>query len=151
MMDEIACIGGKVIIWCNFVHDVKLISEALRKEYGDESVETYYGDTLTLDRALASERFENDDGCRFMVSTSAGSKGNTWVAAHNVIYYSLSYKLMDYLQSQDRNHRIGQRYDCNYIHLVVPRTIDEKIQKALQSKQDVADSILNDWQKWFVK
>jgi len=151
MMDEIACIGGKVIVWCNFVHDVKLIARALREEYGDESVETYYGDTLTLDRALANDRFEGDDSCRFMVSTSAGSKSNTWIASHNVIYYSYSYKLIDFLQSQDRNHRIGQRYDVNYISLVTPGTIDEKIIKSLQAKQEIAGSILNDWGDWFRK
>jgi SNF2 family DNA or RNA helicase len=37
-------------------------------------------------------------------------------------------------QSEDRAHRIGQKSDVTYIDLISPKTIDQYILRALQSK-----------------
>jgi len=135
----------KVIIWCNFVEDVRIISVKLREVYGEGSAEVYTGETNQIERMLAIDRFKTDPVCRFFISTSAGSKGLTLVESAFVIYYSLSYNLMTYLQSQDRNHRPGQRRDVTYVRFVARDTIDEKIVKALDNKEDLAKSILDNW------
>ena len=53
------------------------------------------------------------------------------------------------IQSEDRAHRIGQMNKVTYIDLISPKTIDEKIVKALRSKINIADTImgegLRDW------
>jgi len=135
----------KIIIWCNFREDVHILEYALEQEYGADSTVTYYGDTKQDERAVAIDRFSNDPTCRFFISTSAGSKGITLNSSHTVIYYSHSFSLMTYLQSQDRNHRPGQRHDVTYISLVAENTTDAKIVKALADKIDVATSILDQW------
>jgi SNF2 family DNA or RNA helicase len=61
-----------------------------------------------------------------------------------VVYYSNSYDLEVRLQSEDRAHRIGQTSNVTYIDLVSPKTIDEKIIKALRSKINIASEVLGE-------
>jgi len=73
-----------------------------------------------------------------------GGYGITLTAATTMIYYSNSYDLEIRLQSEDRAHRIGQNNKVTYIDLVSPRTIDEKILKALRNKINLAGQVLGE-------
>tara|TARA_R100000501_G_C2579111_1_gene83056 strand:- start:448 stop:750 length:303 start_codon:yes stop_codon:yes gene_type:complete len=89
---------------------------------------------------------------RFIVGhPRTGGFGLTLTAATTVIYYSNSYDLELRLQSEDRAHRIGQTNKVTYIDLISPKTIDEKIVSALRGKIKIADQILGedvrDWLK----
>jgi len=75
--------------------------------------------------------------------------GITLTASSTVIYYSNSYNLEHRIQSEDRAHRIGQANRVTYVDLICPKTVDEKIVKALRSKKQLAGRILgDDWQSW---
>ena len=80
-----------------------------------------------------------------------GGYGLTLTAATTVVYYSNSYDLELRLQSEDRAHRIGQTSKVTYIDLISPKTIDEKIVDALRNKIKIADLVLGeaarDWLK----
>ena len=80
-----------------------------------------------------------------------GGYGLTLTAATTVVYYSNSYDLELRLQSEDRAHRIGQTSKVTYIDLIAPKTIDEKIVDALRNKIKIADLVLGeaarDWLK----
>jgi SNF2 family DNA or RNA helicase len=78
------------------------------------------------------------------VANKTASTGLTLTSASSVIYYSNSYSLEDRLQSEDRAMRIGQKKNVVYRDLVARNTVDEKIIKALRSKQNIADIILKD-------
>jgi SNF2 family DNA or RNA helicase len=66
-----------------------------------------------------------------------------------VVYYSNGYDLEKRLQSEDRAHRIGQTKSVTYVDFIAPKTIDEKIVKALRSKMNIANKIMDeDWKKW---
>ena len=62
--------------------------------------------------------------------------------ARVAIYYSLGLSLGDHLQSQARLHRPGQTRTVSYYYLLAENTIDGKVFKALQAKQDVIESLL---------
>ena len=73
----------------------------------------------------------------------------TLTAANTVIYFSNSYDLELRLQSEDRAHRIGQKNNVTYIDLISPKTIDEKIVDALRNKIRIADTVLGeDAREW---
>jgi len=137
----------KVIIWCHFQRDVQQVTKTLADEFGKNSAVHFYGETNDKDRVLNKVRFNDEPECRFMVASSAGSKGNTWVSSHNVIYFSSSYNLMTRLQSEDRCHRHGQSENVLYTDLISRNTVDEKIVKALRDKKDVANMVLDDLRK----
>ena len=146
MLDVINEMEGKVIIWANYVHDIKQITSTLRKEYGDDSVVEYYGEVSSEDRQTAIKEFQDMDSPvkYFVGNTQTGGYGITLTAANNVIYYSNSYDLEKRLQSEDRAHRIGQHKPVTYVDLIAEKTIDEKIIKALRKKINIASEILGE-------
>ena len=80
-----------------------------------------------------------------MVGTpSTGGYGITLTAANTVIYYSNGYDLEERLQSEDRAHRIGQKKNVTYIDIIAEKTVDEKIQKSLRKKINIASEVLGE-------
>ena len=143
VMDEME---GKVIIWANYVHDIKEITAALEDEYGEGCVVQYYGEVSSEDRQTAIKEFQdpNSNVKYFIGNTQTGGYGITLTAASNVIYYSNSYDLEKRLQSEDRAHRIGQHKPVTYVDLIAEKTVDEKIIKALRKKINIASEIMGD-------
>ena len=101
------------------------------------------------DRIDAIEAFERGEADVFVGNQQAGGTGITLVAASYVIYFSNNFSLRDRLQSEDRAHRIGQTKNVTYINIAAKGTIDEAVIKALTSKKDVADTIIDKGLKLF--
>ena len=144
-------VEGKVIIWANYVYDINRIVKAISLKYGDDTIVQYYGAIPAEQRQKNIEKFQDPDSpVRFFVGNpQTGGYGITLTAANNIIYYSNGYDLEKRLQSEDRAHRIGQKKAVTYIDLIAPKTIDEKIVKALRKKINIATEImgedLKDW------
>ena len=144
-------VEGKVIIWANYIYDIENLVETISEVYGNDSVVQYYGAVNTKDRAEAILKFQDPDSkARFFIGNpQTAGYGITLTAANNVIYYSNGYDLEKRLQSEDRAHRIGQTKSVTYIDLIAPKTVDEKIVKALRKKMDIANTIMDeDWREW---
>jgi SNF2 family DNA or RNA helicase len=143
---------GKVIIWANYRHDIQRLHGLIRKEYGENSVGTYYGDTSDVDREQLITKFQDKDNpLRFFIgNTQTGGYGITLTAANTVVYFSNNYDLEKRLQSEDRAHRIGQTNKVTYIDIVCKDTVDEKIVQALRNKLNLAQTVLGEeaWEDW---
>jgi SNF2 family DNA or RNA helicase len=140
----------KVIIWTTYIQSIKTIYEAISKAYSPESVRTYYGATKTREREQTVLDFQDHNGpVQFLITNKAGAKGLDLTEATTCIYYSNSWNLDDRTQSEDRAHRIGQHNPVCYIDMVTPGTIDVRIKRALEKKEDLAKRILEeDWREW---
>jgi SNF2 family DNA or RNA helicase len=145
--------NDKVIIWAHFRHDIEAIRLALQKEYGMTSVATYFGDTEQEDRTAIVDRFQDPDSeLRFFVGQPrTGGYGLTLTAADTMIYYSNGYDLEIRLQSEARIDRYGQTRKMTYIDLMSPGTVDEKIVEALVKKMDIANLILQEDPKAWIR
>ena len=142
---------GKVIIWGNYIYDIENLVKAVGKEYGADSVVQYYGATSQDDRAKAIKKFQDPDSkVRFFIGNpQTAGYGITLTAAGTVVYFSNGYDLEKRLQSEDRAHRIGQTKSVTYVDFIAPKTVDEKIVKALRSKMNIANEIMDeDWRAW---
>ena len=137
---------GKAIIWATYTQDIQQIASTLRDRFGPEAVATYFGETHQDDRQDTVSKFQDKDSeLRFFVGQPrTGGYGITLTAANTVIYYSNSYDLEIRLQSEDRAHRISQSNKVTYVDIVTPKTIDEKILKALRGKIDLAGQVLGE-------
>ena len=146
LMDVMDEMEGKVIIWANYIHDIEEIVKTVKKKYGDNSIVQYYGAISSDDRQKAIKLFQDPKSPvkYFVGNTQTGGYGITLTAASNVIYYSNSYDLEKRLQSEDRAHRIGQHKPVTYVDLIAPKTVDEKIIKALRGKINIASQIMGD-------
>ena len=142
---------GKVIIWANYVEDIKNIVESLKKAYGEASTVEYHGSVDPRVRQENIALFQEKKGpTRYFVGNAqTGGYGITLTAANTVIYYSNNYDLEKRLQSEDRAHRIGQTGSVTYVDLIAEKTIDERIVKALREKINIANEIMGeDIKQW---
>ena len=148
LLDEVE---GKVIIWGNYIYDIENLVKAVKKEYGDDSVVQYYGATSSEDRAKAIKKFQDPDSkVRFFIGNpQTAGYGITLTEAGTVVYFSNGYDLEKRLQSEDRAHRIGQKKSVTYVDFIAPKTVDEKILKALRNKIDIASQVMGeDLKEW---
>ena len=151
LMELLEEVDGKVIIWANYIYDIKQIVAAIGKKYGEDSIVQYYGAIPSEMRQKYIEIFQDPDSkARFFIGNpQTGGYGITLTAAKTVVYYSNGYDLEKRLQSEDRAHRIGQKNMVTYVDLITPKTVDEKIRKALRKKINIATEImgeeLRDW------
>ena len=143
LLDEVE---GKVIIWGNYIYDIENLVKAVGKEYGEDSVVQYYGATSQDDRAKAIKKFQDPDSkVRFFIGNpQTAGYGITLTEAGTVVYFSNGYDLEKRLQSEDRAHRIGQKKSVTYVDFIAPKTVDEKIVKALRNKINIASQVMGE-------
>ena len=148
LLDEVE---GKVIIWANYVYDIENIVKVITDEFGADSIVQYYGAISSEERQENIEKFQDPNSkARFFIGNpQTGGYGITLTCANTVVYYSNGYDLEKRLQSEDRAHRIGQTKSVTYVDFIAPKTVDEKIVKALRSKMNIANTIMDeDWREW---
>lgn len=81
----------------------------------------------------------------FIGQIATAGLGITLTAASLMVFYSLDYSMSNYEQTRARIHRVGQKNECTYIHLVARGTVDEKVLKALHDKANLAKSLVDDY------
>ena len=150
LSDLLEEVEGKAVIWAHYQYDVNEIVKTITKEYGEDSIVTYYGLTPQDERQDNIKKFQDDPKCRFLVGTpSTGGYGITLTAASTMIYYSNGYDLEKRQQSEARIDRIGQEKPMTYIDIICEDTVDDRIVKALRKKINIATEImgeqLKDW------
>ena len=133
--------GRKVIIWSYYVATIEMIAA----RYADRGVIAIYGATPAEERQPLATQFQDDPSVHVMVANpSAAGTGLTLTAATYSIYETLTWRYDLYAQSQDRNHRIGQRNPVTYIRLLAADTIERAIVAALEGKALMAADLLGD-------
>jgi SNF2 family DNA or RNA helicase len=121
----------KVIVWSSFNKNMRFIRDYL-SEYGCRLI---YGDMSIEERYNSLDNFKRNPNVRVLIATPGAAKeGLTLTVANNVIFYDRVFSLDDYLQSQDRIHRISQDKECNVYNLVMPGSIDEWVDQLIVAK-----------------
>lgn len=141
MVDAVTSIPAneKVIVWAKYRYDIERIAAALRENFGEPSVVTFFGDLSEKQRANAVERFRTE--ARFFVATpSCGGHGLTLNDAAHVVFYNNGFKYSERLQAEDRNHRIGQARKVTYIDIHCISGIDDRIANAILSKGNAVEA-----------
>lgn len=128
-----------IIVWAKFRNEIAAIVEALEQGYGPGCVAEYHGGIDNDQRKTNMLNFKSGH-CKFFVANQlVGGTGLTINEANVVVYFSNSLKLVERIQSEDRNHRIGQKNDVLYIDLLCKGTKDFDILQAIKAKMDVAN------------
>lgn len=132
----------KTIIWARFREDIDQIM-ALAKDMGRYAVR-YDGAVSEAERAHNEDEFQQGDAEWFVSNQQVGGEGLTLTKSRLSIYYTNSFKLRHRLQSEDRNHRIGQTGSVEYIDIVAAHTVDEAFVSALLDKFNMAAQCTGD-------
>lgn len=140
LRDILEDIKRPCIIWTSFVIEAEEVFALLNTM--KRTAVLHHGKRSDKDRAAALEEFKSG-GCQFFISTTASAReGITLTVADTVIYYSRNWNLLNWLQSQDRAHRIGQTRPVTILSLVAEDTIDIRVAKALHNKITLQESML---------
>lgn len=124
----------KSVVFTRFKYDIRQI----RARCGREVYE------LSGDKNELEEWKEAPEGAVLATQIQAGSMGISMVEAATCFFYSVGYSLGDYEQARARLHRPGQERNVNFYHLVAEASIDTTVYKALKSKKDVVESVLEE-------
>jgi SNF2 family DNA or RNA helicase len=131
----------KIIIWTNFTGNVRL----LKNRYKEFSAMMLFGEIPIIERNHIVKQFMEDNQCKVLIANPAAAKeGLTLTSANNAVYVDRGFKMDDYLQSQDRIHRISQNKRCRIIKLIAKNTIDEYTDEILEKKELIAKYTLGD-------
>lgn len=141
LLKDIAAKHEKAIIWTGFVENIELLKNRLA-QYRPLII---HGEVPVKDRAEAVKAFQEDEKNILMIANpSAAREGLTLTRANNAIYLDRNFNLVDYLQSQDRIHRISQTKDCKIIKIIAKSTIDEYVDRVIEVKREVAGYVQSD-------
>lgn len=133
--------GHKVLLFSQFTSMLAVIGEKLK-----EKQISYYeitGDTAKQKRVELVNQFNSDDTNVFLISLKAGGTGLNLTGADIVIHYDPWWNVAAQNQATDRAHRIGQKNVVTVFKLITQNTIEEKILKLQESKQNLADQIIS--------
>lgn len=125
----------KVIVWTSFVGNISRLME----RFSEFRPVCLHGEMESKERNVAIKRFQRDPDTRLLVANPAAAReGLTLTQARIAIYLDRTFNLVDFLQSQDRIHRLSQTRPCEIVLLTAEGTIDEFIDFSIGQKHRLA-------------
>lgn len=135
LINEIIDNGEKCIVWSSFIENVDYFNDKYRSK-GSVKI---HGKMNIESRVRSVDRFKHDPNVSILFATPQSAKeGLTLTVANHVIFYDRGFSLDDYLQAQDRIHRISQTKKCFIYNLMIKGSIDEWVDVLLKAKETAA-------------
>lgn len=132
--------GHKVLLFSQFTSILAIIEKYLQEQH----IAYEYLDGTTRNRQQRVDRFNRDESIKvFLLSLKAGGTGLNLTSADTVIIYDPWWNPAIELQAADRTHRIGQTRPVNSMKLLVKDSIEEKILRLQEKKQDIFDNVID--------
>jgi ERCC4-related helicase len=129
-----------VVVFAKFRKDIKEIRNIVKLLGRKSSELSGVRDTL--------QNWKDGKTSVLVVQISSGCEGVDFTRSRYCVYYSLGSSLIQYKQSRKRLHRPGQTRPVVYYTIVGKLkkgiSIDEKIYNALQSNEDLIQSIMKE-------
>jgi len=145
-LDEILAEGHKVLVFSQFVKMLTLLRENLDKQ----NINYEYLDGSTRDREACVDNFQtNPDIKLFLISLRAGGTGLNLTAADYVIHFDPWWNPAVEVQATDRSHRIGQDKHVFVYKFISRGTVEEKVLKLQERKQQLVEQIISTDRSFF--
>lgn len=141
--EEIAQRQEKLLVFTQFREMTTPIATFLETIFGRSGL-TLDGKTPVRQRQQSVDEFQKTDGPPFFVlSLKAGGTGLNLTAASHVVHFDRWWNPAVENQATDRAFRIGQKRNVLVHKFVCRGTVEEKIQRMLDDKQQLSQDILH--------
>ena len=140
IMDELRENGHRILVFSQFTSMLEILKDALT----EAEIPFFYlcGSTKPTERREYVKRFNGGEGDLFLISLKAGGTGLNLTGADTVIHFDPWWNPAVEDQASDRAHRIGQEKNVHIIKLLTKGTIEEKIFRLQQKKQDLFNAVI---------
>ncbi|MEM0995208.1 MAG: DEAD/DEAH box helicase, partial [Bacteroidota bacterium] len=148
LVQQIMDNGEKLLIFTQYQQMGNILVKTLEERFGYE-VPFLHGGVSRKGRDEMVEDFQNNRATRCMIlSLKAGGTGLNLTEASNVIHYDLWWNPAVEAQATDRAYRIGQTRNVLVHRFITQATFEEKINKLLQKKKELANLTVSTGEKW---
>lgn len=149
MLTELKAEGRRALIFTQYTQMGALLERYLRQVFAEPvfflhgSLPKPHRDRLILDfqESLQAPSF-------FILSLKAGGVGLNLTRADTVFHYDRWWNPAVENQATDRAFRIGQTRNVQVYKLIATGTLEEKIDDMIESKKQLADSIIGGGETW---
>lgn len=131
--DILGSTNERLIVFYNF--NIELDSLEKEAVAADRPISRVNGNQRDL------EAYEHVESSITFIQYQAGAKGLNLQKANRIIYFTPPLSVENWMQSQKRIHRIGQKKTCFYYKMVVQGSVEQRIYKALQEGVDYTDAL----------
>ena len=112
----------------------------------------YHGGCTLKKRTEMVDRFQSVKSENvFILSLKAAGTGLNLTAASHVVHFDLWWNPAVEAQATDRAYRIGQHKNVLVTRFVTKGTFEEKIDKMIESKKELADLTVSSGESWIGK
>jgi SNF2 family DNA or RNA helicase/uncharacterized Zn finger protein len=148
LLENILETDEKVLIFTQYAQMGELLASMIKTSFGINAPFLHGG--LSRDkRDEMVENFQTKPNTRILIlSLKAGGTGLNLTAANHVVHYDLWWNPAVEAQATDRAYRIGQQRNVNVHRFISQGTMEEKIDKLIQSKKDLADMSVTTGESW---
>jgi superfamily II DNA or RNA helicase len=130
--------GRRVLVFSQFTRMLALLSAGLK----ERSISQVELTGSTVDRQKVVDAFEARQADVFLISLKAGGTGLNLTSADTVIHYDPWWNAAAQSQATDRAYRIGQTKPVFVYNLIVAGSVEERMLRLQQKKQQLAATLL---------
>ena len=143
-LEQLAAQGHKALVFSQYTNDVAGVAAAARRLW-EFSPLTITGDMPQEDRDDVIRRFrDRPEHKALILSLRAGGLGLNLQEASYVFHLDRWWNPAIERQAEDRSHRLGQTVKVNVFKYSCVDTIEQRIDRILQGKQQIFDSLVDD-------
>jgi SNF2 family DNA or RNA helicase len=149
MLEEALAAGDRALVFTQFREMGDRLVAALSSAFGAE-VPFLHGGVARAARDAMVRRFQEDPrGPQvFVLSVKAGGTGLNLTAANHVFHFDRWWNPAVEDQATDRAYRIGQTRAVQVHKLLAAGTVEEKVDRLLEGKRDLAARIVGQGEQW---
>jgi SNF2 family DNA or RNA helicase len=151
MLEEVLAEGHSALIFTQFTKMGDKLKEYLQNVFGQEILFLHGGVPQKVrDRMII--RFSEKNGPKlFILSLKAGGLGLNLTRASHVFHFDRWWNPAVENQATDRAFRIGQTKNVMVYKFVCEGTLEEKIDEMIESKKELAESIIGTGEGWLTE
>jgi len=151
ILDEALAQGDSALIFTQFAEFGRQLRGYLQERLGREVLFLHGGTTRNARDEMVT-RFQSQGGPSvFVLSLKAGGTGLNLTAANHVIHFDRWWNPAVEDQATDRAFRIGQRKNVQVRKMMCVGTLEERIDRLLADKRDLADRIVGTGEAWLTE
>ncbi len=140
ILNTIVSNNEKVLVFTQYKEMGSILEKITKEEFDFEPLFFHGSLNVKQREEMIKEFSDNPDKKIMILSLKAGGLGLNLTSASNVIHYDLWWNPAVEDQATDRTYRIGQDKNVMVHRFITLSTFEEKIDKIIKDKRELADS-----------